>query len=306
MFIGIQTDSLSLYARQPKKRSYLALGNRIELYYLVSQLIQLRLSYRQIQQAVLQRKHAWLSKSTISYWARRIHNPLGKVNQFQSGPSPELAYVIGVVLGDGNLNIHGYNAELILAVTDYDFAKEFSASLATILVQPKPYKVRWHPRKNRWVVQGSSILLYNFLSRDWRNLKKWIEHCSRWRAAFLRAFYDAEGSVSGRKLSLHNTKKALLLYIQDLLNQHRVETSRLYLHRSKGTALLDPKSGKVYFRRKDGFSFIVRTKSLPQFAKVIGFSIERKQKRLAEAARGVMERTLISNEAIPHSDSRGL
>ena len=306
MFIGIQTDSLSLYARQPKKRSYLALGNRIELYYLVSQLIQLRLSYRQIQQAVLQRKHAWLSKSTISYWARRIHNPLGKVSQFQSGPSPELAYVIGVVLGDGNLNIHGYNAELILAVTDYDFAKEFSASLATILVQPKPYKVRWLPRKNRWVVQGSSILLYNFLSRDWRNLKKWIEHCSRCRAAFLRAFYDAEGSVSGRKLSLHNTKKALLLYIQDLLNQHRVETSGLYLHRSKGTALLDPKSGKVYFRRKDGFSFIVRTKSLPQFAKVIGFSIERKQKRLAEAARGVMERTLISNEAIPHSDSRGL
>jgi len=306
LFIGIQTDSLSLYARQPKKRSYLALGNRIELYYLVSQLIQLRLSYRQIQQAVLQRKHAWLSKSTISYWARRIHNPLGKVSQFQSGPSPELAYVIGVVLGDGNLNIHGYNAELILAVTDYDFAKEFSASLATILVQPKPYKVRWHPRKNRWVVQGSSILLYNFLSRDWRNLKKWIEHCSRCRAAFLRAFYDAEGSISGRKLSLHNTKKALLLYIQDLLNHHRVETSRLYLHRSKGTALLDPKSGKVYFRTKDGFSFIVRTKSLPQFAKVIGFSIERKQKRLAEAARGVMERTLISNEAIPHSDSRGL
>ena len=83
---------------------------------------------------------------------RRIHNPLGKVNQFQSGPSPELAYVIGVVLGDGNLNIHGYNAELILAVTDYDFAEEFSASLATILGRPKPYKVRWHPRKNRWIV----------------------------------------------------------------------------------------------------------------------------------------------------------
>ena len=170
-------------------------------------------------------------------------------------------------------------------MTDYDFAEEFSASLATILAQPKPYKVRWHPRKNRWIVQGSSILLYNFLSCDWRDLKKWIEHCSRCRAAFLRAFYDAEGSVSGRKLSLHNTKKALLLYIQDLLKQHRIETSRLYLRRSAGTALLDPGSGKVYFRRKDGFSFIVRTKSLSQFAKEIGFSIERKQRRLCEAAR---------------------
>ena len=294
MFIDIRTDSLSLYARQPKKRSYLALGSRIELYYLVSELVQHRLSYRQIQQAVLQRKHVWLSKSTISYWARRIHNPLGKVNRFRSGPSPELAYVIGVVLGDGNLNIHGYNAEIILAVTDYDFAEEFSASLATILAQPKPYKVRWHPRKNRWIVQGSSILLYNFLSCDWRDLKKWIEHCSRCRAAFLRAFYDAEGSVSGRKLSLHNTKKALLLYIQDLLKQHRIETSRLYLRRSAGTALLDPGSGKVYFRRKDGFSFIVRTKSLPQFAKEIGFCIERKQRRLCEAARRVGEKTSIT------------
>jgi intein-encoded DNA endonuclease-like protein len=208
------------------KRTYLALGSRIELYYLVSELVELRLSYRQIQQAVLQQKHVWLSKSAISYWVRRIHNPLGKVNHFQSAPSPELAYVIGVVLGDGNLNIHGYNAELILAVTDYDFAEEFSASLATILDQPKPYKVRWHPRKNRWIVQGSSILLYNFLSRDWRNLKKWIEHCSRCRAAFLRAFYDAEGSVSGRNLSLYNSKKALLLYIEDLLKQHGIETSR--------------------------------------------------------------------------------
>jgi len=41
-----------------------------------------------------------------------------------------LAYVIGVILSDRNLLIHGYDAEMILAVTDHDFVEEFSASLA--------------------------------------------------------------------------------------------------------------------------------------------------------------------------------
>ena len=138
LFIDIQTNPLSLYSHKPTKRSYLALGSRIELYYLVSELVELGLSYRQIQQAVLRQKHAWLSKSTTSYWARRIHSPLGRVNQFQSGPSPELAYVMGAVLGDGNLNIHGYNAELNFSRDRLRFRR----------------RVQCIPRNNSWPTQA--------------------------------------------------------------------------------------------------------------------------------------------------------
>jgi intein-encoded DNA endonuclease-like protein len=72
-----------------------------------------------------------------------------------------------VVLGDGNLNIHGYNAEILLSVTDCDFAKEFSKCLAKILSRENPYQVRRSEKRNRWIVQGASVLLYRFLKTPW-------------------------------------------------------------------------------------------------------------------------------------------
>jgi intein-encoded DNA endonuclease-like protein len=70
-----------------------------------------------------------LSKGSISEWVHGIHDPSGGTNKFHTDPSPELAYVIGVIAGDGNLNVHGYNYEMLLSVTDYDFAEEFSRCL---------------------------------------------------------------------------------------------------------------------------------------------------------------------------------
>jgi len=149
-------------------------------------------------------------------------------------------------------------------VTDYDFAEEFSASLATILGQPKPYKVRWHARKNRWVVKGSSILLYKFLNCDWKSLKKWIEHCDNCWGAFLRAFYDSEGSIIG-SLVVSNTRRELLGYLQTLLKKAHIETTSLLLGTSAGTKLKDPRTGRIYVRKKDCFRFTVRTQSIPRF-----------------------------------------
>jgi intein-encoded DNA endonuclease-like protein len=96
----------------------------------------------------------------------------GRLNNFRPDPTPELAYVIGVILGDGNLNIHGYSSEMILAVTDHDFAEEFSKCLSRVLHRETPYKIRWSRPKNRWVVQGSSILLHKFLDRHWNSFKQ--------------------------------------------------------------------------------------------------------------------------------------
>jgi intein-encoded DNA endonuclease-like protein len=255
----------------------------MQLYAPVRELAGLGLSYRQIQDSVLKAHQVRLSKSTISVWVNGLHDPTGRLNRFRPNPTPELAYVIGVILGDGNLNIHGYNAELILAVTDHDFAEEFSRCLAIVLQRDHPYAVRWHARKNRWVVQGSSILLYKFLNCDWRSLKKWVEHCDRCRGAFLRAFYDSEGSISGR-LVVSNTRRELLRYLQTILKQANIETTSLRLGTSAGTNLKDPRTGRIYVRRKDCFRFSVRMQSIPRFAEYVGFTIERKSKRLREAA----------------------
>ena len=116
-----------------RERNYLPLDTRMQLYGRVCELSGLGLSYRQIQDAILTGHQVRLAKSTISVWVNGLHDPTGRLNSFRPNPTPELAYVIGVILGDGNLNIHGYNAELILAVTDHDFAEEFSGCLAKIL-----------------------------------------------------------------------------------------------------------------------------------------------------------------------------
>ena len=262
---------------------HLPLDTRLQLYGRVRELSGFGLSYRQIQEAVFGDRQVRLAKSTISVWVNGLHGPTGRLNNFWPNPTPELAYVIGVILGDGNLNIHGYNAEMILAVTDHDFAEEFSRCLARVLHRKIPYKIRWSERKNRWVVQGSSILLYKFLKCDWRNFKQCIEHCDRCQGAFLRAFYDSEGCISD-SLVIYNTGKELLSYVKNLLEHSNIETGPLHAHITAGTTLRDPRNGRSYTRKKDCFSFAVRKRSLPMFAEYVGFTIERKSERLRDAA----------------------
>jgi intein-encoded DNA endonuclease-like protein len=162
-----QRGSVSSGQSRPRNRQYLPLDKRMKLYRLVIELVERGLTYRRIQSAIFYHEGLRLSKGAISEWARGIHGPSGRVNPFRPRPCPELGYVIGVVLSDGNLNIHGYNAEILLSVTDYDFAEEFSRCLAKILSRRKPYRARRSEQRNRWIVQGSSVLLYRFLNRPW-------------------------------------------------------------------------------------------------------------------------------------------
>jgi DNA endonuclease len=263
-----------------RERNYLPLDTRMQLYGRVRELSGLGLSYRRIQDAILTGHQVRLAKSTISVWVNGLHNPTGRLNWFRPNPTPALAYVIGVILGDGNLNIHGHNAEMILAVTDHDFAEEFSKCLSRVLHRERPYKIRWSEVKNRWVVQGSSILLYKFLNSDWRSFKQWIEHCNVCEAAFVRALYDGEGCMSGNSLTIYNTGRGLLIYIQSLLAKLNIEVLPLRLSTRTGTTITDPGTGRTYVRKRDCFSFGVRARSLARFQEFIGFTINRKQSRL--------------------------
>ena len=154
-----------------RDRKCLPLDVRVGLHSRVTDLAKLSRSYRQIQTEVFDFTQIWLSKGSISAWVRGIHNPAGRTNKFNTDASPELAYVIGAIVGDGNLNVHGYNYEMLLSVTDHDFAKEFSICLAKILEKPNPYQVRWSEKRKRWIVQGSSIILHRFLGVGWQRLK---------------------------------------------------------------------------------------------------------------------------------------
>lgn len=261
-------------------RKYLPLEVRVRLRSRILELTKLSMSYPQIQTEIFDSTHIRLSKGSISEWVQGIHNPSGGKNKFREVASPELAYVIGVIAGDGNLNVHGYNYEMLLSVTDRDFAEEFSRCLAKILRKPNLYKVRWSEKRKRWIVQGSSIFLHRFLSGGWQQLKNHIEHSSRCRFSFLRALFDGEGSITGRNLTITNTDRSLLLYVRKLFAESRISTSTPRVTHRAGSTLKDPHTGRTYKRRKDCYVMRVSPMDLVRFAREIGFSIERKKRVL--------------------------
>src|SRR6267378_3971638 len=207
----------------------------------------LGLSYGQMQRKLFEDTGIHLSNASISYWVRGIHDPSGSLNRFRPVPSPELSYVIGVSLSDGNINVHDYHREILLSVTDKDFASEFSRCLGRVLGRGEPYKVRWSEKRGRWIVQGSSILLHKFLNCNWFDLRKWIEHC-------------------GKCLTIYNTDREMLLYIQDLLSHADIETTELHLNTKAGTRLIDSVLSSL--RLLDGLDLLSST---PGITVVVGF-----------------------------------
>src|SRR2546427_3301992 len=278
---GATLNRVSLPIRnEVRARKYLLFEFRARLYSRVSELAKLSMSYQKIQTEIFDSTHIWLSKGSISEWVRGNHSPSGGKNKFQAVASPELAYVIGVIAGDGNLSVHGYNYEMLLSVTDRDFAEEFSRCLAKILGKPNLYKVRWSEKRKRWIVQGSSILLHGFLSKPWQHLKNHIEHSSRCRFSFLSALFDGEGSITGRNLTMTNTDLSLLLYVRKLLAKSGISTSIPRVTHRAGSILKDPHTGRTYKRRKDCYVMSVSSVDLLRFARKVAFSIERKKRVL--------------------------
>src|SRR5467141_2304350 len=274
---GGYPDRLMLPAQtEIRAQKYSPFEVRARLCARVLELTNLSITYQQIQTEIFESTHIWLSKGSISGWVRGIHNPSGGKNKFRAVASPELAYVIGVIAGDENLSVHGYNYEMLLSVTDYDFAEEFSRCLAKILGRPNPYRVRWSEKRKRWIVQGSSILLHRFLRGGWQLLKRYVEHCYRCRASFLRALFDGEGTIARNRISIYNTDLSLLFYIKQLLSKFGIETRNPHVHTLAGSILKDPRTGIFYERRRDCYALVIRTADSLQFARHIGFAIQRK------------------------------
>jgi hypothetical protein len=124
------------------KRSYLPRGLRIRLFDEVNRLRRDGLTYLEIIGWIWRRYGVRLSKSHISYWLRGIHNPyngryIPSIELLR--PSEELAYVIGVKVGDGytykrRRAVKGYSKVIIgLEVKERMFAVEFGRCLAKVL-----------------------------------------------------------------------------------------------------------------------------------------------------------------------------
>ena len=99
----------------------------------------------------------------------------------------------------------------------------------------------------RYVVRVGSKTLYELLRKpvELDRLKKYIEHCDRCVAAFLRGFADSEGSVDKNgHIFILNTDLRLLTYINDLLRRLGIESTGPMLKARRGTIFYDPIGGE--------------------------------------------------------------
>lgn len=271
--------------REKRRGPCLPIEQRIQAYNEVLTLGNRGLSYSEIQLKIHERIHVQVTRNVIGKWVRGDRRPLGRVNNFDGKPSPELAYVIGSILSDGDRHIqrNGYYV-LCLKVKDKEYAEVFGLAIAKVLQRKRPYEPRWGRTERRWIVRAGSILLYKELDKPWQELKPYIEHCEECVAAFLKAFFDGEGSISGRSLNVYNTNYGLLLYVQDLLCQYfSIESTGPHESEGPGHRFYDSKNGKYYETKKQCYRVHITTKDLPEFQKHIGFTIRRKAQRLAEA-----------------------
>ncbi|MCS7095422.1 MAG: hypothetical protein NZ988_06450 [Thaumarchaeota archaeon] len=96
-------------------------------------------------------------------------------------------------------------------------------------------------------------------------------------AAFLRGFFDSEGSVFRNGLRAYNTNTRILEFVREQLIALKIECSEPQLNRAGGRPA--GADGK-YITKKDLYAITVRPYSLELFLMKIGFSIRRKQQRL--------------------------
>jgi intein-encoded DNA endonuclease-like protein len=280
---------------------YLPRELRIKLYGDVVALRRGGLMYRGIIEEVWRRYGVRISKSLISEWLRGVHSPYNgrRIPSLELlKPSEELAYVIGVVLGDGYPKmkrrvIKGYNYVMIgLKARDREFVEGFGRCLAKVLGR-RQIRPRYVKSSGRYVVEAESKTLYELLRKpvDLDRLKKYVEHCERCVAAFIRGFADSEGCVEkSGYIRIYNTDLRLLTYVKALLRRPNIESMVPKLNKRRGTLINNPRTGKQYITNMDCYYIYIRASSNANFYKYIGFTIKRDQQRLEEYTREITRR----------------
>ena len=267
------------------RKAAVPLEIRFEIFERARLLHQSGKSYSEIRTLFLEEYDFAPAKSSLSEWFRGKHHPLGSANHFVAEPTPELAYVIGVKFGDGSINRKGYNRRIRLQSVDREFVCEFDRCVSVVLQSER--HALWADSKRREIhVEARSVLLYNFLRHTLDDLRVWIEHCDNCVAAFLRGFFDSEGTVGeNRQLKVSNDDTVRLRYVMELLHKYLgVETTGPHLGTKRGSRI--ERRGRTYFRNSDNYNVYVRVGSLQRFARIVGFTIKRKRHRLEKLLAG--------------------
>ena len=223
-----------------------------------------------------------IPKTTLYYWKKGKYKP--PLARWIPKPSNELAYVLGVLNGDGYLHANRHHYYRIqLGVKDLKFAEAFSIAMAKTL--NKKYLVpKWDKSNNIWVVVYTSKAFYIWYKhQNLDTLKPYIEYSRDAVANFLRGLYDSDGNhyIYKKRYSqirLYNNNTELLKYVQHLLEKYfDIVTKGPYVGTRAGTEN-KMGNGKIVRRNHDTYQMVIdRIQYAQRFLDEIGFSITEKQ-----------------------------
>lgn len=127
--------------------------------------------------------------------------------------TPSLAYVLGVLKGDGSVYPHGKGADIKLTTASKDFAESFYKSLREINLHPYMYMYRG----KYYTVEASSKAFFNWYKElDLPAIEKLLDTEDK-RIAFLRGFYESEGWCGNDQIQIYNTDKNLIDLVKRIL-----------------------------------------------------------------------------------------
>jgi len=165
--------------------------------------------------------------STIWRWGRKHGIPLQKsdrgTKQYPNlEPSPELAYILGVIDGDGCVSGHNY---IYLGTKDYEFAQEFKKALKVVGLRAKVTEQNyWNKDLKRqyfgWQCNASSIVFVRWYRGLTQEQKE--EIVSQFPEQYLKGFFESEGTYhigtdGSVRVYFSNFDYDLLLMVQRLL-----------------------------------------------------------------------------------------
>ncbi|ASJ09741.1 cell division protein [Thermococcus siculi] len=203
----------------------------------------------------------------------------------------EFWYVIGLITGEGYAQKRGGSATLYFTNNAEELIEKVREYLSKIGLSPAVR--RSHKGKTAGEVYASSVELYSLL--EWLGIsetsakKKVPPQLFSARnvdiKAFLRGYFDAEGTVDRRrpKITVVSASRDLLKGIQHLLLRFDIK-SQFHETVSKAT------NGKMK-KKKSYYRLFITGEDAVKFRDVIGFGLQRKMEVLREVTRNIKPNT---------------
>jgi len=177
-------------------------------------------------------EHLKVKQDTFYYLLRKNGVRLQKRGHPDLRPSVDLFYILGVIKGDGFTRVREESPSYYLVglgTISEKFARSFVHALQSINLNPQLYShdpPSGHSKKHiSYSVKASSkefVKWYRSLSED--DIRKMIGGDKKFAAAFVRGFYESEGTYYLRDgkyhiLKIGNTNLRVLVVVRDLISQ---------------------------------------------------------------------------------------